>query len=70
MWIVSWFASGRSHATKLATLIEFKEHCKELLINAGWQAQTTAGSGDQVVDVVFEAVRELSMIWDDNYPAR
>lgn len=37
------------------TPIEFEEHCKALLMNAGWDARTTAGSGDQGADVVCEA---------------
>ncbi|GAB3189927.1 restriction endonuclease [Hydrogenophaga aquatica] len=37
------------------TPIEFEEHCKALLMSAGWQARTTSGSGDQGADVVCES---------------
>lgn len=36
------------------TPIEFEEHCKTLLLNAGWKALTTSGSGDQGADVIAE----------------
>jgi len=36
------------------TPIEFEEQCKTLLLNAGWDARTTSGSGDQGADVIAE----------------
>jgi hypothetical protein len=36
------------------TPLEFEKHCKALLLNVGWNARTTIGSGDQGADVIAD----------------